>query len=124
VALDHTSSHGSVHKPISDTCSSNLTKLKNSRLQGDDIGGGWTKHVCPHKDFKYFYNSDLGLVTTENVQDLKACRSPAEYQEITAKHLPSECLLDSNELKVVNHETKKLGGVTLGSFSEWNADFH
>jgi len=111
-----TPSHESVHKPpISD--SSDLTKFQNSRLQGDDIGGGWTKHVYPHKNSKYFYNSDLMIVTTENVQDRKACRTPAAYQEIAAKCLPFETWLNNNNNRAyaVDHTTKTLEGETPGS---------
>jgi len=103
-----------INPPNSDIFSSELTKFTKSRLQGDDIGDGWTKHVCPHKDSKYFYNSDLMIVTTENI----ACRTLAAYRNIAAKFLPSESWVDSNEVKVVNHATKTLGGFTLGSCSE------
>ena len=57
------------------------------------------------------------IVTTENVQDRKACRTPAAYQEIAAKCLPFETWLNNNNNRAyaVDHTTKTLEGETPGS---------
>ena len=95
--------------------SSHLTELENYSLQGDDIGGGWTLHTCPHNDLpKYFYHSDLKLVTRENMEKLETrCSLLQRYGEIAANILPSEVFWDKLEdkrIQVVNHATETSGG--------------
>lgn len=96
------------------------TNSRNFRMQGDNIGDGWTAHTLPHGRLKYYYNNDLKLVTTEDMED-HSTRSTflSKYREEANKNRPFESVVYERKMYVVNHTTETWGSHDIsGAYSE------
>ena len=74
-------------------------------MQGEDIGDGWILHSLPHRNSKYYYHSDLKLVTTEDMTNHDTRTTfLSKYQQEVDKNRPLETVVYENRAHVVNHE--------------------
>lgn len=79
------------------------------------------KHILPHReDSGYFYNEELKLVTTENMQDPETRDEfLSKYREVANKNYPFETLVYEGQAVVVNHIMETIGDqMDAGSYSK------
>jgi len=84
------------------------TNLPNLRMRGQDIGNGWIVHTLPQRNEKYYYHTDLKLVTMEDMTHPETRRTVlSTYRQQTDRNPALETFVDERKAHcVVDHNAQ------------------